>query len=192
MNELDFGRPDAVDIINGWVNTKTNGLIPEVLDEIPGNVVMYLINAIYFKGTWKYEFKKGDTHDADFYPVPGETIEVSMMQMEQDLDYYSNETFSAVSLPYGDGEFSMVVMLPRDDKTTDDVVKLMTSENWQEWLEGFRTTGIKLKLPKFKYGFKKLLNDDLTDLGMGIAFTGGADFTGINPGGNLYISRVIH
>ena len=192
VNELDFGRPDAVDIINGWVNTKTNGLIPEVLDEIPGNVVMYLINAIYFKGTWKYEFKKGDTHDADFYPVPGETIEVSMMQMEQDLDYYSNETFSAVSLPYGDGEFSMVVMLPRDDKTTDDVVKLMTSENWQEWLEGFRTTGIKLKLPKFKYGFKKLLNDDLTDLGMGIAFTGGADFTGINPGGNLYISRVIH
>jgi serine protease inhibitor len=192
VNEMDFSRSDAVDIINDWVNIKTNGLIPEVLDEIPGNVIMYLINAIYFKGTWKYEFKKSDTHEADFYLAPGESKKVSMMQMEQDLDYYSNETFSAVSLPYGDGEFSMMVMLPKEDKTTDDVVDLMNSENWQEWIEGFHETEVKVILPKFKYGFKKLLNDDLKDLGMGIAFSGDADFTGINPAGALYISRVIH
>ncbi len=193
VNELDFARTDAVDIINGWIDTKTNGLIQDMLDQIPTDAVMYLINAIYFKGIWQYEFKKSDTHDADFYPAPGETIEVSMMQIEQDLDYYSHETFSAIELPYGDGEFSMVVMLPGEDKTTDDIVELMDSENWQEWMEGFHTTGIKLKLPRFKFGFKKLLNNDLTDMGMGIAFTRGlADFSGINPQKLLYISRVIH
>ena len=192
VNELDFGRSDAVDIINGWIDTKTNGLITKMLDQIPGNVVMYLINAIYFKGIWQYEFKKKDTHDANFYPAPGETKKVSMMQMEQDLEYYRNETFSAVSLPYGDGEFSMVVMLPEEGKTTDDVVEGMDSENWKEWMEGFNTTKVNIQLPRFKYGFKKLLNQDLTDMGMGVAFTGDADFTGINPAGALYISRVIH
>jgi len=192
VNELDFGRPEAVDIINGWIDTKTNGLIPEVLDKIPASVVMYLINAIYFKGTWKYEFKKSDTHEADFYPAAGETIKVSMMEMEQDLEYYRNEHFSAVSLPYGDGEFSMMVLLPDHDKTTDDIVDLMDAEHWPEWLEGFTTKGVRVNLPKFKYGFKKLLNQDLTDMGMGIAFSDAADFTGINPAGGLFISRVIH
>ena len=192
VNEMDFGRSDAVDIINGWIETKTNGLITEMLDQIPGNVVMYLINAIYFKGIWQYEFKKSDTHEADFYPSPGETVKVSMMQMEQDLEYHRNETFSAVSLPYGDGEFSMMVMLPHQDKTTDDVIALMDAEHWAEWTGDFRTAGVNLQIPKFKFGFKKLLNQDLTDMGMGIAFGGDADFSGINPARALYISRVIH
>jgi serine protease inhibitor len=193
VNELDFAAPDAKDIINGWVNEKTKGLIPSIIDNIPQEAVMYLINAIYFKGIWMYEFDPDDTREQDFYPENGTTQKVDMMQMEGDLLYTSNDLFDAVSLPYGDGQFNMFILLPKPGNTTGDIVAELSNDNWNTWINSLGTQKVVVKLPKFKFEFFRLLNDDLTDMGMGVAFDqDNADFSGINPERELYISRVLH
>jgi serine protease inhibitor len=193
VNELDFEQPDAKDIINGWVDEKTKGLIPEIIDYIPANAVMYLINAIYFKGVWQYEFDPEKTSQKDFYTENGATEQVDMMEMEEDILYTSNDIFDAVSLPYGDGQFNMFIMLPKWQKTTADIVAELNNDNWNTWINSLETEQVVVKLPKFKFSFFRLLNDDLTDMGMGIAFDpDNADFSGINPERDLYISRVLH
>jgi serpin B len=193
VNELDFTLPDAKDIINGWVNEKTKGLIPAIIDNIPPEAVMYLINAIYFKGVWMYEFDPDDTREQDFYPEDGMTQKVDMMQMEGDLLFTSNDLFEAISLPYGDGQFNMFIMLPKGENTTGDIVAELNNDNWNTWINSLGTQQVVVKLPKFKFEFFRLLNDDLSSMGMGIAFDpDNADFSGINPDNELYISRVLH
>jgi serpin B len=182
----------AKDIINGWVATKTHDKIKEVLDEIPPDAVMYLINAIYFKGIWKSEFDKEKTADLPFYIKEGSVIQVPSMQQQDTFNYYSNEQFSAIELPYGDSHFSMVVMLPATGKETGELAAELDSESWNTLLKGFTKKEVVLHLPRFRFEYGKLLNQDLADMGMGIAFTDEADFSGIDPGRDLMISRVIH
>jgi len=95
-------------------------------------------------------------------------------------------------MPYGDSAFSMVVMLPSAERTTDDLIDQMDQSHWHTWFDNPSVRNVQIELPKFKYGFKALLNDPLTDLGLGIAFSDGADFSRITPDVDLYISRVIH
>jgi serine protease inhibitor len=193
VNELDFYAPDAKDIINGWVNDKTKGLIPAIIDNIPPDAVMYLINAIYFKGVWMYEFDPDDTRNQDFRTEDGVVQQVSMMQMEGDLLYTGNDLFDAISLPYGDGQFNMFIMLPKTGKTTGDIVTALDNDNWNTWLNSMSKQKVVVKLPKFRFEFFRLLNDDLSNMGMGIAFDpDNADFSGINPDRQLFISRVLH
>ncbi len=193
VNELDFYAPDAKDIINGWVNDKTKGLIPAIIDYIPPEAVMYLINAIYFKGTWTYEFDPDDTKEQDFHTEDGITGKVDMMQMEADVLYTGNDLFDAISLPYGDGQFNMFIMLPKQDKTTADIVGELNNDNWSAWINSLGKQKVVVKIPKFKFEFFRLLNDDLTNMGMGVAFDPmNANFSGINPDRWLYISRVLH
>ena len=193
VNELDFSLPEAKDIINGWVDEKTDGLIPEIIDNISPDVVMYLINAIYFKGVWKYEFDPEKTSERDFYLEDSRSMKVDMMEMEEEVLYTSNDIFQAVSLPYGDGQFNMFIMLPAAQKTTADIVAELNNDNWDSWIGSLQTEQVVVKLPKFKFDFFRLLNDDLTGMGMGIAFDpDNADFSGINPERDLYISRVLH
>lgn len=193
VNELDFYAPDARDIINEWVNEKTKGLIPAIIDNIPPEAVMYLINAIYFKGIWMYEFNPEDTREQDFHTEDGITQKVDMMQLEGDLLYTGNDLFDAISLPYGDGQFNMLIMLPKAGNTTGDIVAELNNANWNTWLNSLGKQKVVVRLPKFKFEFFRLLNDDLTNMGMGVAFDPyNADFRGINPDGELFISRVLH
>jgi serine protease inhibitor len=97
-----------------------------------------------------------------------------------------------VEMPYGDSAFSMVVMLPSGERTTDDLIGQMDPSSWKTWFDNPTVRNVQIELPKFKYGFKALLNDPLSDLGLGIAFSDGADFSRITPDVDLYISRVIH
>ena len=193
VKELDFSLPGAKDIINEWVDEKTKGLIPEIIDYIPTEAVMYLINAIYFKGLWKYEFDPEETGKQSFYLKDGNTTMVDMMEMESTIRYMSNNLFSAVQLPYGDGAFSMTIILPHLQFSTADVAEELNNDNWNIWMNSFGQRDVIVKLPKFKFEFFRLLNDDLTDMGMGIAFEPfNADFSGINPDEQLFISRVLH
>ena len=193
VKELDFNLPDAKDIINAWVDEKTEGLITEIIDYIPAEAVMYLINAIYFKGLWKYEFDPEATSKQAFYSGNGNTEMVDMMEIESDLLYMSNDLFSAVKLPYGDGAFCMTILLPHSQYTTLDITDELTNQNWNVWMNSFGKEHLVVKLPKFKYEFFRSLNDDLRDMGMGIAFESfNADFSGINPDEQLFISRVLH
>jgi len=193
VKEIDFGDPQTVELINQWIEDKTNDKIKDMLDFIPVDAVMYLINAIYFNAPWKYEFEKGDTYQGDFKLANGTKHQVDYMRVTGNFQYTSNEDFTAVELPYGDSTFSMVVMLPSPEKEVSDLVSKLDIAHWDSWFDGSMYMGVQVDLPKFKYEFKELLNDPLIDLGMGVAFSEfEADFTRINPGGHLFISRVIH
>ncbi len=192
VKEIDFSDPQTVEIINQWIEDKTNDKIQDMLDFIPPDAVMYLINAIYFNATWKYEFEKEDTYEGDFNLAEGTKHKVDYMRVTGNFAYTSNEDFTAVELPYGDSTFSMVVMLPSPGTALSDLVAKLDDVYWDSWFNNSSLTGVQVDLPKFKYEFKKLLNDPLINLGLGVAFSGGADFTRINPAGGLFISRVIH
>ena len=192
VEEIDFSDPQTVEIINQWIEDKTNHMIKDMLDFIPVDAVMYLINAIYFNAQWKYEFDKNETHEDNFMLADGSRHLTDFMIVNSDFYYTSNEDFRAVELPYGDSAFSMVVMLPSGEKTVSDLVANLDVEHWDSWFENSGMTNVQVELPKFKYGFKSLLNDPLSNLGLGVAFTDAADFTRISPLGGLFISRVIH
>jgi serpin B len=192
VEELDFSDPGAVDIINHWIEEKTNDKIKDMLDDIPADAVMYLVNAIYFNATWMYRFDPEETHEENFILEGGAVHRCDFMQVEGAFNYTSREDFTAVELPYGDSAFSMVVLLPEPGVSTSALVEEMNSERWDSWFEYSYPTNILIELPKFKYGFKSLLNDPLINLGLGIAFSESADFSNIKPASGLFISRVIH
>jgi serine protease inhibitor len=116
-----------------------------------------------------------------------------MMQRLDTLPYMSNDLFSAIELSYGKGNYNMYVFLPENGRTLEEIVNKLDKDNWETWMESFQETqSVDIKLPKFKYEYEIMLNDVLTEMGMGIAFTGAADFTGINRGGGLNIDYVKH
>jgi len=189
---LDFSRADAVDIINNWISKKTHGKIENMLDYIPADAVMYLINAIYFKGTWTYQFDKEHTRSEPFYRAPQNPVDVEMMKISGNFLYYSDSEVQIIDLPYGDSLFCMTIFLPAAGQSIDDFIAGLTPEQWFSYLQSMQREFGTLTLPKLKIGYKLLMNDVLHALGMGIAFSGGADFSRINGFGGLFISRVIH
>lgn len=193
VRSLDFSLPDAADIINAWCSDKTHGKIEEMLKFIPPDAVMYLINAIYFNGTWKYAFDKALTDRQPFHLEDGSEITTDMMHMEGDVNYLSNDFFQAIELPYGRGNYSMVCMLPHQDMGVDELIGQITAESWGRWMENFTERGVQVALPRFKFGYSDSLNTALKNMGMEIAFDPyQADFSGINPLRQLYIDRVLH
>ena len=192
VEALDFSDPASVDIINNWIEEKTNDKIQDMLDVIPPDAFMYLVNAIYFNAKWHYQFDPEDTMEKNFYLANGETHKADFMKVNGTFNYTTQNNFRAVELPYGDSTFSMVVMLPETNITTDELISEMDIDAWQSWFSDSRNTNVQVELPKFKFEFKELLNDPLTDLGLGVAFSDNADFSKIRPEKDLFISRVIH
>jgi len=190
---LDFSSPDAVNIINRWVDENTHGKIKEIIDAIDPFAVMFLMNAIYFKGDWTFQFDKKLTTDDWFYKPDGSPVSCRMMTQEGSFHYFETDDFQAIDLPYGDGKFSMTVFLPKAGKSLDAWISQLTPENWAEWIGSFSKKNLTLFLPKFRLEYEITLNDVLTALGMGIAFDPNqADFSRINNEVDLYINKVKH
>jgi serine protease inhibitor len=192
VTPLNFADPASVVTVNNWVAQSTNGKISSIIDRISGTDIMFLINAVYFNGTWIYEFDKQNTLPKPFYLSEGTSKEADMMHLNGTLDFASNELFKAVDIGYGSGNFSMVIMLPREDLSPEDIISVMNPEIWAGWMNSFSKQNINLSLPKFKLEYEELLNDVLKKLGMGIALESGADFSNINPFEPLSISFVKH
>ncbi|MGE0021374.1 MAG: serpin family protein [Draconibacterium sp.] len=193
ISALDFNSPQAVNTVNNWVAEKTHDKIKTILDRITPQQVMFLLNAIYFKGTWTKEFNSKSTELQLFYPETDSNIQTETMQRVDTLLYTSNNLFSAVQLSYGKGSYNMYVFLPNHDKKLQDIVDNLNADNWETWMKSFsETQNVDIKFPKFKYGYEIKLNNVLTEMGMGVAFTSAADFTGINRSGSLNIDYVKH
>jgi serpin B len=194
MRGLDFNDPGAAKTINGWVEQNTNGKIKQIVDDpIARDLVMFLINAIYFKGIWTYQFDPQQTRDDQFILPDGSEKSCKMMNLKADLPYFATDKFQAVDLPYGDADFSMTILLPSPQTPIDALVADLQHENWQLWTKSFaRQTG-SLALPKFLLEYGLTLNDVLKALGMAIAFSPDqADFTKMDKQGGLFISKVKH
>ncbi|MFA4837930.1 MAG: serpin family protein [Candidatus Neomarinimicrobiota bacterium] len=194
VSALDFDRSDAADIINSWVNEKTNGKIKEIVPKpISSEMVMYLINAIYFKGSWTYEFNKDHTTDEPFYLSSGNSTTCKMMSHKSDHPYFQNEQVQAIDLAYGNAGFSMTIFLPAYGSNVNTLIESLDNDSWNEWLSQLDTAEVSLFMPKFKLSYQLKMIDVLSTLGMEIAFVPGqADFTKINANGDLYISEVMH
>lgn len=194
INPMNFNDPATVNTINNWVKESTNGKIAKIVDKIDPQTIMYLINAIYFKGTWQYQFDKNKTMDDLFKKESDDQVKCRMMNLETDFYVSSNDTFTMLDLPYGKGNFSMTILLPAKDKKVKDVVSSLTDVVWKNSINSLSKTKKQLYMPKFKMEYKIKLNETLKALGMEIAFDPyNANFKKIYEGvGNAYISEVDH
>ncbi len=174
----DFSNKATLDKINQWAADHTNQKIKKILDNITPDQVMFLINALYFKGDWKNEFDPKHTVKADFNGTVSKK-QVDMMHKEGDFLYTENETLQMIELPYGNDKYAMRVILPKGDAGA--VVDNMTPETWKEAGAGLQQRKINFSLPKFKIEYSKKLNDILDEMGMKAAFTDGADLSRISP-----------
>lgn len=120
---LDFESSETLNHINSWCNEKTNGMIPTILDEIDPLIMSYLLNAIYFKADWASKFDPKNTKDETFTTEDGNSsTKMTMMHQNVLINYMKNNTYSAIEMPYGNGLWNMVVMMPEEGKNTDDII----------------------------------------------------------------------
>jgi serine protease inhibitor len=190
VRTLDFGSPETPRVINDWVSGKTNGNIPELLEDVSPDEVMFLINAICFKGKWRNAFDAKDTRDGPFRGADGRDRGVPLMWQKGDLRYDETEDYQAVDLLYGNGAFAMTVLLPKAGRTPAGVLSGLDPESWNALAGRFAETKVTLTFPRFRLEYGRRLNHDLEALGMEIAFGGNADFSRIADVGGLYVTRV--
>jgi len=177
---FDVTDPKVPGLVNTWIESKTNGLIKNMIDQLDPNTVMLLINAIYFKGKWTYQFDKGSTVTGAFHKSDGAAVNVPMMKQSTDLKIYKGDGFSMAEFPYGQGNFVMDVILPDDKNGAYSPFPVITDTSLKGWIAVMNKAKIDVTFPRFKYGFKKELKDILSDMGMGIAFSDFADFSNIS------------
>ena len=197
--------------INSFIEEQTND---KIKDLIPKGVLsaltrLVLTNAIYFKGTWEWEFDKSDTSEQDFKITPTNIVKTSIMYMDPDkarFNYSETENMQILELPYKGKEISMLVLLPKQgeeyDFETDKVITFnysledieLSLEKLNEYKSQMQETKLDaIYLPKFEFDTKYNLNENLKALGMPTAFdAGNADFSGMNGNLDLFISQVIH
>ena len=191
IKPLDFANVDAsLSAINGWVNTQTKGKIPTIIDKIEPENVMFLINAIYFKGSWRERFNPALTQDGTFHAVGGDQT-VRLMNRHAKMLYAETATYQTVDLPYGDSAFTMTVVLPKTGTTVESLAASLDAASWQTLTSSLHTGDIDLVLPKVRMSWTRGLIPDLKGLGMLVPFADGADFTRMSTRGReLYISSV--
>jgi serpin B len=193
VGPLDFSSGNAINIINKWVNDNTKGRITEIINSVNPNDLMILANAIYFKGEWSEKFNINNTRKDNFYLYNEEIVTVDMMNNIADYDYYENNYLRMLNMTYGRGNYSMVLLLPKDNYNVYDIIQEVNADTWQEWNDGLvEYEDLPLALPKFKFKYNISLNEILSAMGLEIAFTEMADFSGINKEGKISISSVIH
>jgi serpin B len=189
---LDFHLPAALTTINKWASDNTMGKIPKVLDEISAEAVMFIMNALYFKGDWSYQFDKSLTTERPFYLDGGGSVDVNTMNGEIGSKVAAGNNYKAIELPYGRTNFTMVVIVPTG--TLADFNASFTAEKWNSItsvLDNQDEYGkLKVYMPKFKFSFEKYLNDQLKAMGMTDAFNPAlADLSGIADA-SIFVSFV--
>lgn len=190
---LDFHSPLAPGEINNWVESKTNGKIKKLINVIPDEMVMYLINTIYFNAPWRFKFDKTKTVTDLFYSSEKIAINSFMMNAHREYDLYTNDGIQAVSLPYGNGSFRMLLVQP-ETMNIDEYIDKFDYNEFLDINKNLRSTKTYLFIPRFKMEFEETLNEYLKKMGLEIAFIPElADFTRIYKGPEkLYISEVKH
>lgn len=192
--DIDVTDPEAVDVVNGWIAEKTHDKITDMLSELDPELAMLLINAVYFNGKWRNRFDVADTKEEPFYVTPSVSKSVPMMHQTDNLKATKYGNVTLAEIPYGQGNYTMVVVLPDENVTTWEVANSLSVSIWHEWMSLLSTNNthqVELSMPRFKYEYKRLLNDDLKDLGMGVAFSPQANFSNISNQ-SLFINRVLH
>jgi serine protease inhibitor len=198
VQTLDFADPASRDVMNGWASDRTNGRIDELIDEIPPEAIMYLINAVYFNGDWVYQFDQSVTRSRPFTRAHGGDVMADMMSMEAELRFTSDDHATVLELPYGGRAFAAIAALPAGGTTVADLVARLDVEVWSDWMSRIEATApaaVGVALPRLELHYDRLMKHDLQALGMTHAFVPRlADFSRLTPVGgpdsDVHVSRV--
>ena len=177
--------------LNAWVSKHTGGMIEDILDEIPADAVMYLVNALAFEADWAEQYDEYRLRDGTFHAISGDKT-VQMMSSEE-YSYLSGEGFTGFMKPYAGGRYAFAALLP--DADVETLLGSLTGDTLAAALADAENTAVETTMPSFSGGTDAELSEALKALGMTDAFDSGkADFTGMgrSPLGNIYISRVLH
>ena len=177
LSNLDFSKGAAsAKVINRWCSDQTHGMIDKVLETTDPAMLCYLLNALYFKSQWKEKFNKSNTAEETFTDEAGNKSTVKMMKQNESFSYQHNDVFKIVRMPYGNGAFSMIALLPQEGKTIADALDEIKESGWRETLRSMVHCDVDLWLPRFETKYPIDLNDILSDMGMPTSFTNSADF----------------
>lgn len=181
VKSVDFRKRATTKMINNWASDNTNGLIKHVIDQTNRDDLIYLLNAIYFKGMWANRFDTNNTSPKTFTAENGTQKQVDMMQQTAKLKYTADKNLQLVELPYGNQSFTMLILLPQKGKKLCDVITtLQNNEYWGSLKSQLSGAEVDLLLPKFKTEYSKIVNDVLIKMGMSNFFSDKADFSGIS------------
>lgn len=197
VRPLNFDDPSAVNTINNWAAQKTNNKISNIIQSISPDDLMYLINAIYFNGAWKYAFKTSDTYNDIFNLQDGSTKSVPFMKRQLNVNMFADSSFTMIELPYGGGKsFSMYILKPADANESLSKFASSLNENiLSNTISKMDSAIVQLEIPKWEYSYElEDMSPELSMLGMGIAFGGNADFSKIYDPSQVqvHISKAIH
>ena len=195
---LDYAKDSegSRQIINSWVEDKTEQKIKDLIPAgfLDPSTVLVLTNAIYFKGTWVLQFDPKETKEEDFRTSAGEAVRVPMMRLvdkDEKFNYAETEDLQILELPYDGEDLSMLVILPKGNKL-EKIEKELSIEKLSEWKDMLKEQKVDIYIPKFKFETKYFMANTLKKMGMPTAFGPGADFSGINGKGGIWIDQVIH
>jgi len=195
LRPLDFANEpeESRGIINKWVSDQTEGRIKDLIPQgvIDALTRLVLTNAIYFNAAWQYPFDESMTKDSPFYLLNGSEVTVPMMKQTEPLSYVEGDKYQAVELPYDGREVSMLILLP-DSGQFEAVEKLLDAQWLDEIVKGLEPKQVTLVMPKFEFESDFSLGDTLSAMGMPVAFSGNADFSGMTGNRDLFIRDVIH
>ena len=191
VESLDFSSSKSTAKINDWCKAHTDGMIPKIIDQIDPSAISYIMNAIYFNGTWQEKFDAKNTKQENFHGYTRDIQKVSMMHQVEKFYYTENNTFKAVDLPYGNGIYRMTVLLPNEGKSIDDMMKGMKVDKLEEINSQMEKCMVNLKLPKFTTEMELPLNSIISNLGApSIFLPGKANFNHF-ANGNFFVSKML-
>ena len=191
VESLDFTNSESTKRINGWCSEHTNNMIPTIIDQVEPSAVSYILNAIYFNGTWTDKFDKNNTNKEQFNGYTRDIMYVDMMHRNAKYYYTSNDVYSAVTLPYGSGAYSMTVILPNEGKFITDLTKTLNADTIASLRRNMEECLVDLKLPRFTTEMKLPLKGIVAKLGAPSMFDATrADFSSF-ANGNVYVSEML-
>ena len=190
VESLDFSKASTLKRINRWCSDHTDGMIPKIIEQVDADAVSYIMNAIYFNGTWTDKFDTRQTKLENFQGYTRDIKKTQMMHRNGKYQYMDNADFAAVNLPYGNGSYSMTVILPNRGKSIDEVMAGLDAKKVGELRRSMDECVVDLKLPRFTISQETSLNDIISKLGAPTMFTSGADFSNF-ASDNLSISKML-
>ena len=185
----------SVEQVNNWCSNKTHGKINNILLDLDPSTVMIILNAVYFKDEWSFQFEEYLTKDLPFYNLGKNEKQVKTMSQIENFPYYEDKTVQAIRLRFSHDYMSAIIILPAEGTDINKYINTLSNSNdeYNKIINGFKRVQVHLQLPKFEVNFSENLNQILMDLGMNNAFLPRyADFTGLRKEGDLFISEVIH
>jgi len=185
----------SVEQVNNWCSNKTHGKITNILNYLNPQTLMILINAVYFKGEWLFQFETEMTRNLSFFNKGSEEVKVETMTQFESFRYYEDKKVQAIELQFKKDYMSAIIILPAEGTDINKYINTLSNSNedYSKIINGLAYAKVHLQLPKFELTFSDELNQILIDLGMYNAFSSkDADFSGLKEEGGLYISQVIH